>query len=66
MFGLGTGELLVIFAIFLLVFGASRLPELGKGLGEGLRSFKEAMRAPESLTDSTPKKKAEDEKNRDV
>ena len=44
MFGLGTGELVVILLIVVLVFGASRLPQLGKGLGEGMRSFKDALR----------------------
>jgi sec-independent protein translocase protein TatA len=36
-------HLLVIFGIALLVFGPKRLPELGKGIGEGIRSFKSAM-----------------------
>jgi sec-independent protein translocase protein TatA len=44
MFGIGTAELLIIFAVALLVFGASRLPALGKGLGQGIRSFRDAMR----------------------
>lgn len=44
MFGLGTTELLIILAIVVLVFGASRLPKLGKGLGEGLRGFKDALK----------------------
>jgi sec-independent protein translocase protein TatA len=37
-------HLLVIFAIALLVFGPKKLPELGKGLGEGIRSLKEGMK----------------------
>jgi len=37
-------HLLVIFAIALLVFGPKNLPELGKGLGEGIRSLKEGMK----------------------
>jgi sec-independent protein translocase protein TatA len=37
-------HLLVIFFIALLVFGPKKLPELGKGLGEGLRSLKEGMK----------------------
>jgi sec-independent protein translocase protein TatA len=49
MFGLGTGELLVVLVIVLLVFGASRLPELGKGLGQGMRSFKDALKNDEKL-----------------
>ena len=40
-------HLLVIFGIALLVFGAKKLPELGKGIGEGIRGFKSAIRAEE-------------------
>ena len=40
---LGVPELLVILAIVILIFGASRLPELGKGIGKGIKNFKEGM-----------------------
>jgi len=40
-------HLLVIFGIALLVFGPKKLPELGKGIGEGIRGFKAAMKADE-------------------
>ena len=40
-------HLLVIFGIALLVFGPKKLPDLGKGLGEGIRGFKSAMKAEE-------------------
>jgi len=40
-------HLLVIFGIALLVFGPKKLPELGKGIGEGIRGFKAAMRPDE-------------------
>lgn len=43
MFGLGTPELIVILAIAFLVFGGKKLPELGEGLGKGLRSFKKSV-----------------------
>jgi sec-independent protein translocase protein TatA len=43
MFGLGTPELLVILAIAILVFGPSKLPSLGKGVGEAIRSFKKGL-----------------------
>lgn len=39
---LGIPELLIILAIVVLIFGASRLPELGKGIGKGIRNFKDA------------------------
>jgi sec-independent protein translocase protein TatA len=41
---LGIPELLVILFIIILIFGASRLPELGKGLGKGIKNFKEATK----------------------
>jgi sec-independent protein translocase protein TatA len=40
-------HLLVIFGIALLVFGPKKLPELGKGIGDGIRGFKSAMKDPE-------------------
>lgn len=41
---LGTTELLVIFGIILVVFGPSRLPELGSSLGKGIREFRQAAK----------------------
>lgn len=46
-------HLLVIFGIALLVFGPKRLPELGKGIGEGIRGFKSALRDPEGKPEKT-------------
>jgi TatA/E family protein of Tat protein translocase len=43
MFNLGTGELVFIFLIILLLFGAKRLPDLAKGLGKGIKEFKGAV-----------------------
>lgn len=39
---LNSGELILIFAVVLLLFGAKRIPELAKGLGKGIREFKDA------------------------
>jgi len=41
---LGIPELLIILAILVLVFGASRPPEIGRGIGRGIRNFKEATK----------------------
>ncbi|MEL6590124.1 MAG: twin-arginine translocase TatA/TatE family subunit [Bacteroidota bacterium] len=42
--GLGTWEVLVIVLVILLLFGAKKIPELAKGLGKGIREFKDASR----------------------
>lgn len=54
MFGLGIGELLVILVIVLIIFGAGKLPEIGEGLGRGIRSFRKAVKTPDEI-DITPK-----------
>lgn len=41
--GLGFGEMVLIFAVLLLLFGAKRLPELASGMGKGIRDFKRAL-----------------------
>jgi sec-independent protein translocase protein TatA len=43
MLGLRAPELIVILLIVVVLFGANKLPQLGKGLGEGIRSFKKSM-----------------------
>jgi sec-independent protein translocase protein TatA len=42
MFGLGMPELIVILIIILIIFGAGKLPEIGSGIGKGIRNFKKA------------------------
>ncbi|MGA8311633.1 MAG: twin-arginine translocase TatA/TatE family subunit [Terriglobales bacterium] len=46
-------HLLLIFGIALLVFGPKKLPELGKGIGEGIRGFKSAMREHDKPSEKT-------------
>lgn len=65
MFGIGTTELVVIFLILLLVFGARKLPEIGSGIGKGIRNFrgslKETKKEIESTKDEPEHKKDDDE-----
>jgi sec-independent protein translocase protein TatA len=50
-------HLLVIFGLAILMFGPKKLPELGKGLGEGIRGFKSAMKdEPEPVRNADPSK----------
>jgi sec-independent protein translocase protein TatA len=53
MFGIGMPELLVILGIAILVFGATRLPEIGSGIGKAIRNFKRSIRESPEI-DVTP------------
>lgn len=54
---LGFSELIVVFLIIVVLFGATRLPQIGRGLGEGIRNFKKGLKAdeegPEQLEEKT-------------
>ncbi len=55
---LGMSELVIILLIVIVIFGASRLPQLGKGLGEGIRNFKGSLKSGE---EEDSKKESEQE-----
>ena len=56
LFGLGMQEILVIALIVLLLFGGKKIPELMKGLGKGVKSFKEGMNEVTDITKDEEKK----------
>ena len=49
--GLGMGEMILIFLVVLLLFGAKRLPEIGRSLGKGIREFKSSVKEIEKEID---------------
>ena len=72
--GLGMWEMILIFLVVLLLFGAKRLPEIGSSLGKGIREFKGSIREierevnsagdlPRESTTTTPSSSADDEDN---
>ena len=60
MFGIGMPELLIILVIILIIFGAGKLPEIGSGLGKGIRNFRKATK---EIDKENTEKKIEEENN---
>jgi sec-independent protein translocase protein TatA len=54
--GLGAQELIIILVIVLLIFGPSRLGDIGSALGKGIKGFKRAVKEPDEIDDVTPSK----------
>lgn len=52
--GIGPGEILLIFVVVLLLFGAKRIPEIGSAMGKGIREFKSSVREIESELKAAP------------
>lgn len=64
MFGIGTTELLILLGIIVIFFGASKLPQLGSGLGQGIRNFKKSIKGDDDKAiDVTPNGEKSDEKS---
>jgi sec-independent protein translocase protein TatA len=61
MFGLGTQELIIILGIALFIFGAKKLPEIGKGLGKSIREFKTSVSGEDEKESSSQPKEIDKE-----
>jgi len=55
MFGIGMPELIIILVIMLVIFGAGKLPEIGAGLGKGIKGFKKAVNNEDEIDITPPK-----------
>ena len=64
MFGLGGTEILVIALVVLLLFGGKKIPELMKGLGSGVKSFKDGMKGVTDVEDDAKEEKVKSEERR--
>ncbi len=64
MFGLSMQELVIILIIILVLFGATRLPQIGSGIGQAIRNFKKSVREAEEI-DVTPKKENTKDKKKE-
>ncbi|HPN37222.1 MAG TPA: twin-arginine translocase TatA/TatE family subunit [Melioribacteraceae bacterium] len=62
MFNIGTGELILIVVVIIILFGAKKIPELAQGVGKGLKEFKKAMKDVETEIKSVDTDKKEEEK----
>jgi sec-independent protein translocase protein TatA len=60
--GIGAQELILIFLVILLLFGARRIPEIASGLGKGLKEFKKAMKETQDEIEKAGEEKKSDEK----
>ena len=65
MFGLGTQELIIILIIIVVLFGATRLPQIGSGIGQAIKNFKKSVREGDEI-DVTPDKETNEKKKEKI
>ena len=65
MFGLGTQELIIILVIVVVLFGATRLPQIGSGIGQAIKNFKKSVREGDEI-DVTPDKETKEAKKEKI
>ena len=63
---LGTWEIILIVLVILLIFGGKKIPELMRGLGKGVKSFKDGINGKEDIEVDSQKSKAESEKPKET
>ncbi len=65
MFGIGMPELIVVLVIIMIVFGAGKMPEIGAGIGKGIRNFKKAVSSDTDDSDEHAKPEHLEDKKKD-
>ncbi|MFO7986859.1 MAG: twin-arginine translocase TatA/TatE family subunit [Desulfatiglandaceae bacterium] len=66
MFGIGMPELIIILIIILVIFGAGKLPEIGSGIGKGIKNFKKATHEAKEEIPSPDEKEEKDKEDNEV